>query len=243
MDKIQFENRMREIDKRYSEYFAQALLAAVYDHNFVYSTTAESPDIHLTHNNSSHGVEVTRLICSYYKTLKRYSKAWAKQGLSIEQIVQNMPEELKDAVGLNHEGKVVPLKSLGETIANRKMKVKLAEILDTKLDRLQHYKMFDKNSLFVFATELNKTITPPKILSAFLNKSKLHHYTIRFDNIMVFTYDKLVVFDLNKYDKSYAEIKINQEMVDFCDKYARRKIKKPNIVLKDLLFEEREPEK
>ena len=237
MDKIQFENRMREIDKKYSEYFAQAIIASVYDRRFIHSQTIESPDIQLS---TIHGVEVTRLICSYYKTLKHYAKAWSKQGLSIEQIVQKLPNELKNAIGLNHDCKIVPLKSLGENISMRKMKKKLAEILDTKLDRLQQYKLFDQNSLFIYATELNKNFTSSKMLSTFLNQSKIHDYSLRFDNIMVFTYDKLVIFDLNNFDRAYKEIIIDQNIIDFCDKYSRRKIKNPNVTLTSLLPEEKE---
>ena len=128
MDKIQFENRMREIDKKYSECFAQALLALSFDRNFVESITDECPDVQLSCAGNSHGVEVTRFICSYYKTLKRYAKAWANQGLSIEQIVKELPEELKNSVGLSHNCKIVPLKSLGENSSITKTKKKFAEI-------------------------------------------------------------------------------------------------------------------
>lgn len=244
MEKVVFENRMREIDKRYSEYFAQALLALSYDRNFVSSKTDECLDIQLQQPGDNQGVEVTRFICSYYKTLKRYAKAWANKGLSIEQIVKNLPEELKNSVGLNHDCKIVPLKSLGENNSITKTKKKFAEILDVKLDRLKKYKKFDKNSLFIFATELNKDFSSKQMLSAFINQSHLKGADIRFDNIMVFTFDKLVIFDLNRFDNIYNEIVVEQDTIDFCDKFARHKIKKPNIELKTFLSQAFEqPEK
>ena len=235
MKKNDFETRMREIDKRYSEYFAQALLALSYDRNFVNSKTDECPDIQLQQAGDNQGVEVTRFICSYYKTLKRYAKAWANKGLSIEQIAKSLPDELKNSIGLSQDYKVIPLKSLGGNTSITKTKAKFAEILDTKLDRFQKYRKFDKNSLFIFATELNKDFSSRQMLSAFINQSHLKTAEQKFDNIMVFTFDKLVIFDLNRFDNVYDEIVVEQDTIDFCDKYARRKIHNPNITLKNYL--------
>ena len=233
--KVEFENRMREKNTKYSEYFAQALLAIAYDQNFIDSVADERPDIHLENKNISHGVEVTRSVCSYFKTLKRYESACANKGLTIEEFLMGLPLEYRNKLGINRDGKLEPLVSLGKENSITKTKKLFADILDAKLDRLQQYKKFDKNSLFIIATELNDNFTIHQMLSAFLHQSKLKDYTLRFDNIMVFTYDKLVVFDLHKHDKSFEEIKISTDTIDLCNKYAYRKINNANVDLKSLL--------
>ena len=221
MDKLQFENLMREKDTTYSEYFAQALLALVYDDFFALSKRSESPDIQLDLGEYSHGVEVTRLICSYFVTLKKYTKAWAKQRLSMEQIIERMPYELKNSVGVNSVGKVVPLKSLGEKIGVRKMTNQVLNIVQAKTEKLQHYEPFKKNSLFIFATELNPNITTKKLMSAFVWASKKSEYKKQYNNIFVFTYKNLHCFNIEQNHYGVKSIPVDDTTISTCDKYAR----------------------
>lgn len=222
MDKLQFENLMREKDTQYSEYFAQALLAFCYDNLFAYSKRHECPDIQLNLPHISHGVEVTRLICSYFVTLKKYTKAWAKQRLSLEQIVEKLPYELKNSVGLNGAGKVVPLKSLGEKIGIRKMKNQVLNVFKTKTEKLQHYEHFQTNSLFIFATELNPNITPKKLMSAFVGYAKDNEFEDQFQNIFVFTYKNLLQFSIKQDHYGIKTFPVDERTIEKCDRYAKK---------------------
>ena len=221
MDKILFENRMREKDKSYSEMFAKALLALEYDPNFVYAQNDECPDIQLNKKGKSHGVEVTRLICSYFVTLKKYVKAWSHKKLTIEEIATQIPPELQNAIGVNASGKVVPMRSLGEKVGCEKMKKQIAKLFESKLEKLQHYEQFDQNSLFMFATELNPSLNAKKILSSLMNKSHIANYNIHYDNIFVFTYNSLILYEKQEGHYYTREIPISEETIAICDKYAR----------------------
>ena len=52
--KVEFENRMREKNTKYSEYFAQALLAIAYDQNFIDSVADERPPGYCFHPRVQH---------------------------------------------------------------------------------------------------------------------------------------------------------------------------------------------
>ena len=221
MDKLQFENLMREKDTQYSEYFAQALLSFCYENLFVYAKRQERPDIQLQLPHISHGVEVTRLICSYFVTLKKYTKAWAKQRLSLEQIIDKMPYELKGSVGINGTGKVVPLKSLGEKIGVRKMANQVSKIVENKLDKLQSYAELDENDLFIFATELNPNITTKKLMSIFVTITQQSEYERKFNKIFVFTYKNLLCFNVEPGHYGIKTMPVSAEIISKCDKFAK----------------------
>ena len=221
MDKILFENRMREKDKSYSEYFAKAMLANLYNSGFVLAKNEECPDIQLATKHGSHGVEVTRLVCSYFVTLKKYVKAWSHKKLTIEEIAKQIPEELQNAIGINANGRVVPMRSLGEKIGVAKMKKQLAKLYEIKLKKLQNYEKFDQNSLFMFATELNPHLNARKILSALMNKVDHKKYKVTYDNIFIFTYNSLYIYEKRNGHYNIIDTPVSDEIISICDKYAR----------------------
>lgn len=243
MEKVDLENILREKDKKYSEYFAKAMLALCEDKLFVKATNGESPDIHLVSKNFSCGVEVTRFVASYYKELKKYTKAWAKNNMTLEQIVKSLPENLQDVVGINEYGLIVPMQSLGEHISNEKMKQQLADIYQSKTERLQQYKLYDSNRLFIFATELNPKLKYGSIFTSFLNKANVSDYIVHYDRVYIFTYNALYTFNLKDHYSSSNQIKpISGSQIAICNKYAKQMAKKGHSTVLDDYFRAQEQE-
>ena len=223
MDKQLFESRMREKDKRYSENFAKALLAIKVNPDFAKAENSECPDLKLKTTDSSVGVEVTRLICSYFVALRHYSKIWSSKKMSLEQIVMSLPPELRDSLGINNSGHVVPLKSLGDKIGINKMKKQIGNIYKGKLTKLQKYEKFDQNNLFIFATELNPNMSESQIYAGLKTMIDTRKYETTYDKVYVFTYNKLLIYGMKK---PYREIiSVDDDDINTCNKYANQMVK------------------
>lgn len=237
MDKQLFETRMREKDKRYSENFAKALLALKVNEQFKDAQNAECPDLQL----DNCGVEVTRLICSYFVALRHYSKIWSSKKMSLEQIIMSLPPELKDSLGINSSGHVVPLKSLGDKIGINKMKKQIGHIYKGKLEKLQKYEKFDQNNLFIFATELNPNMTESQIYAGLKTMIDTRKYQTTYDKVYVFTYNKLLIYGMKQ---PYRDIiSVDSQTIDLCNRYANQMVKKGTSQVLNEYFTSQELEK
>ncbi|MBQ8425380.1 MAG: hypothetical protein IJX17_05110 [Clostridia bacterium] len=215
MDKVEFEYKIN--NKIYNEHFAKYLLSKVFDISLEKSKNADRPDILFIHKNESYGIEVTTVIDPFYNALKRYRQVWAKSNMTLEEITHSLPTILKGKLALNIEGNIVlrsPYnKHLTENIIN-----KLIEMVQDKYEKLQDYEKFEKNDLFVFATNLSENINVDKIKLVLDGIDKTNFKTT-FDNIIIFNYNELQIYPKNQ-NEEVRVIKISNETIESCDKLA-----------------------
>jgi len=223
MDKVDFEYKIN--NKHYNEYFAKYLLECIYGDAFKNAKIADRPDIWVESENGGIGVEVTTLLDTYYNTLKQYKKAWANQGLTFEQIAKVIPTILKNKIGINHHGNLILLGNGNRHSLSKSLKG-LETAIKIKLNKLQDYKKFESNNLFIFATNLSPDCTVEKInkhlTKIFQDKSskieKSKHSRL-FENIMIFNYNTLQIYPFENRDNPEI-IPVNDEMRLYCDTLA-----------------------
>lgn len=229
MEKVDFDYKIN--DKVYNETFARHLLATVYDSNLKYSKSCDKPDIWNT--KFSHGIEVTTLTDTYYNTLNRYKQVWARRGMTLEQIVKHQPAILQGKLGINKYGNLILLNT---TEAKHTVSINQKSIVTTitmKLRKLQNYKIFNKNDLFIFAPNLHSSCTPA-IIHKCLNKidrttgAKLERFNNIYDTIIIYTFTNLYIFPF-KNGGNLSVIKVLPETCDYCDRLATIESEKQNF--------------
>lgn len=216
MDKVEFEFKIN--NKYYNEYYARYLLEYFFTDIFKNAKVVDRPDIWVEAEgeHKSIGVEVTTLLDTYYNTLKRYKRAWAEKGLSLEQITKVIPALLKNKVGINSHGNLILL-GKNKSSPSRSL-TGLETTIKIKLEKLQGYRSFDLNNLFVFVGNLNPECTVEKIFEK-IKQIKTAEYPKIFNYIMIFNYDELQVYPFS--EKGLPEIyKVSEETRFFCDKLA-----------------------
>ena len=224
MDKVDFEFKINQ--KEYNECFAKHILARVYSSAFATAKLCDKPDI--WSDKYSHGVEVTTLTDTYYNTLNRYKRIWSRRKMSLEQIVKNQPSLLQGKLGINKHGNII----LINTNEGRRTVVKsqkgIASTVVLKLKKLQKYKIFEINDLFIYAPNLHVACNNNKINHA-ITGVQISQFTHLYNNIFVFTYDKLHVFPMK--DTGAARIiDISQEDREYADKFATLAQEKANRI-------------
>ena len=215
MDKVEFEYKIN--NKIYNEHFAKYLLSTVFDLSLEKSQNADRPDILFADKNGSYGIEVTTVIDPFYNALKRYKQVWAKSNMTLEEITHSLPTILKGKLALNIDGSIV-LRSpynrhLTENVIN-----KLIEMVQDKYEKLQDYEKFEKNDLFVFATNISENIKTDKIKLVLDGIDKTNFKTT-FDNIIIFNYNELQIYPKNQ-SEEVRVINISNETIESCDKLA-----------------------
>ena len=220
MDKVDFEFKIN--DKAYNESFAKYLLARVYNAGLVDSSNKDKPDI--WNASQSYGVEITTLTDTYYNTLNRYKRVWARRGMSLEQIVKNQPSLLQGKLGINKHGNLILLKTTEGKRTVAKSQKGIATTVAMKLRKLQSYKIFDINDLFIFTPNLHVACTPSKINQSLANiekltNVKLDNFKHKYNNIIVYTYNELLIFPF----KSVGVMRVIPVTIadrDYCDTLA-----------------------
>ena len=241
MDKVDFEYSLN--DKIYNETFAKVLLEKLFGYRFNPDVLCDRPDIWST--DGQYGIEVTTLNDTYYNTLKRYKRMWAKQGLTLEQIVKSQPSVLAGKLGINKHGNIILINTKGGKKSTSKNQQSIASTLALKLKKLQNYKIFPKNDLFIYATNFNASTTPSKIYSAisFMQKitgKNINSFNHKFNNVLVFTYNELIICPLTDVGVLQV-INIDNDIRTFCDnitckivsKYYENKRKETTIKIKN----------
>lgn len=215
MDKVEFEYKIN--NKVYNEHFAKYLLSTVFDLSLEKSINADRPDILFFDKNGSYGIEVTTVIDAFYNALKRYRQVWAKNNLTLEEITQSLPNILKGKLTLSIDGNIVLRSPYNRHLTDNVIN-KLIEMVEGKYEKLQEYKTFEKNDLFVFATSLSENISTERI-KAVLDSIDKSNFKITFDNIMIFNYNELQVYSQLP-EHQVKVLKISNEVIDKCDKLA-----------------------
>lgn len=215
MDKVDFEYKIN--NKYYNEYYARYLLESLYSDAFKNAIVYDRPDIWVESENGGIGVEVTTLLDTYYNTLKKYKKAWSKQELSIEQISKSIPALLKNKIGINKHGNLILLgnqnrHSLSKSLSGLEATIRI------KLNKVQDYKNFESNNLFIFATNLSPNCSPEKIFEMLKNFDKSKFKKL-FDTIMIFNYDEVQVYPFSMIGKPIF-FPITNETKFYCDQLA-----------------------
>ena len=228
MDKVDFEFKIN--DKAYNEPFAKYLLSYVYDKNLTASYHNDKPDI--WNNYPSHGVEVTTLTDTYYNTLSRYKRVWARKQMTLEQIVKNQPTLLQGKVGINKHGNLILLKTTEGRRTVAKSQKGLATTVAMKLRKLQSYKIFDRNDLFIFAPNLHVACTPQKIQQALsslekFTSIKIDNFKHLYDNIIIYNYTDLLIIPF-KQMSAMQIIEVASEIRNICDQQASADAAKTN---------------
>ena len=215
MDKVDFEFKIN--NKNYNEYYARYLLEGLYGDAFKDARIADRPDIWVEGENGGIGVEVTTLLDTYYNTLKKYKKVWAKKGLTLEQITRSIPSLLKNKIGINSYGNLVLIGNEKRHSISKSLKG-LETTIRTKLNKMQHYRQFESLNLFIFATNLSPDCSIENI-HEMLKKIDKSKYPNTFDSIMIFNYDTIQIFPFKIIGK--PEIyQVNDETRLYCDKLA-----------------------
>ena len=220
MDKVDFEFKIN--DKAYNEPFAQYLLACLYDETLASSENKDKPDI--WNLDQSHGIEITTLTDTYYNTLNRYKRVWARRQMTLEQIVKNQPTLLQGKLGVNKHGNLILLKTTEGRRTVAKSQKGIATTVAMKLRKLQSYKIFNRNDLFIFAPNLHVACTPQKIQQALSNlpkytNIKVDNFKNLYDNIIVYNYTELLVVPF-KQSSAIRIIEVPQEIRELCDQQA-----------------------
>lgn len=224
MNKTDFERKINS--KEYNEPFAQQLLALTIDNDLKNSTNNDRPDIWYGDN---YGIEVTTLTDTYYKTLNRYKPIWSSKNMTLEQIIHNQPLLLQGKIGINKHGNLIILKTTDGKRTVAKGQKGIASTVAMKLQKLQHYKIFDRNDLFIFAPNLHVACTPAKIQQSIANIEQLTNIEVekfqyKYDNIFVYTYDKLISIPFNL-PGAMRVIEVNDEIRNICNRVAMPKLK------------------
>lgn len=220
MDKVDFEFKIN--DKAYNEPFAQCLLACLYDETLASSENKDKPDI--WNLGQSHGIEITTLTDTYYNTLNRYKRVWARRQMTLEQIVKNQPTLLQGKLGVNKHGNLILLKTTEGRRTVAKSQKGIATTVAMKLRKLQSYKIFNRNDLFIFAPNLHVACTPQKIQQALSNlpkytNIKVDNFKNLYDNIIVYNYTELLIVPF-KQSSAMRIIEVPQEIRELCDQQA-----------------------
>lgn len=228
MDKVDFEFKIN--DKAYNEPFAKHLLTQLYDKGLVHSSNKDKPDI--WNNSESYGIEITTLTDTYRNTLNRYKRVWARRNMNLEQIVKNQPTLLQGKLGINKYGNLILLKATGGKRTVAKSQKSIATTVEMKLRKLQAYKIFNRNDLFIFAPNLHAGCTPQKIQQAItsietLTNIKLSALTHLYNNIIIFTYNEMIIVPFK--DMGVLRIiDVPADIRDNCDKIASEEANKVN---------------
>ncbi len=224
MDKVDFEYKINK--KFYNEYYARYLLEYFYSDIFKNAKVLDRPDVWAideTGKTKGVGVEVTTLLDSYYNTLKKYKKMWAEQKLSLEMIAKSIPTVLRNKIGINSHGNLILVgKNKGHFLS--KSLIGLETTIKMKLDKLQSYKEFDLNNLFIFATNLNPDCTVEKIFEKIKQIDKSTYIRL-YDYIMIFNYDTLQIYPFAETGQPKV-YKVNDETKFFCNKLAEMEEKR-----------------
>ncbi len=200
-------------DKDYNEHFAMFLLTELYDQKFDSADVADKPDIQLFSKtkNGKVGVEVTSLKDNYVGKFYLFRNQSIKQQWTIEDIARNIPPLLKGKVSLNRQGKLMfYAKHRNPEYVDTELDC-LQDTISTKLRKLQDYKKFNDNFLFIYATAL-AGVSVDKISQKIKQaKGKFDH---SYDKIMLYTYDTLQVYNYkNKPLEIYA---ITEQLHEYC---------------------------
>lgn len=223
MDKVDFEFKIN--NKNYNEHFAMYLLKSIYGDSFKNAKVADRPDIWIENDQGVGciGFEITTLLDTYYNTLKKYKKAWSKMGLTIEQIAKQVPSLLKNKIGINSHGNLVLIGNEKRHTLSKSLKG-LESTIISKLNKLQYYRPFQSQNLFIFATNLSPVCSTNKIQDV-LKKIDQSKYKETFENIFIFNYEELQIFNFASLS-SPESIPISEDVRLFCDKLAEQEQKK-----------------
>lgn len=225
MDKVDFEYKIN--NKDYNEPFAKELLTITINNNLKHSKNKDKPDIWSP--DDKYGIEITTLTDTYYNTLNRYKRIWAKKGLTLEQIAKGQPTILRDKLGINKYGNLILLnKSDGKRTLAKSQKG-IATTVAMKLQKLQNYKIFDRNDLFIFAPNLHISCTPAKIQQSLTNIEKLSNIKLDklkyfYDNVFVYSYNDLIYIPFKQAGVMQV-IPITEEERNLCDEVASKMAK------------------
>ena len=228
MDKVDFEFKIN--DKAYNEPFAKQLLTELYDKGLVHSSNKDKPDI--WNNSQSYGIEITTLTDTYRNTLNRYKRVWAKRNMNLEQIVKNQPTLLQGKLGINKYGNLILLNATGGKRSISKSQKSIATTVEMKLRKLQTYKIFNRNDLFIFAPNLHVGCTPQKVQQAIssietLTRIDLSSFNHKYNNIIVYTYNEMIIVPFK--DVGVLRIiNVPASIRDSCDKVATLEAEKVN---------------
>ena len=229
MDKVDFEFKIN--DKSYNEPFARHLLAYLYDPILANAENKDKPDI--WNISSNYGVEITTLTDTYYNTLNRYKRVWARREMTLEQIVKNQPTLLQGKLGVNKHGNLILLKTTEGRRTVAKSQKGLATTVAMKLRKLQSYRIFNRNDLFIFAPNLHVACTPQKIGQALANLEKLTNIKIDnfknlYDNILIYNYTEIMIFPFK--EKGVMRIiEVPSEIREKCNALATKEADKINL--------------
>lgn len=220
MDKVDFEFKIN--DKAYNEPFAKCLLACLYDETLASSENKDKPDI--WNLDKSHGIEITTLTDTYYNTLNRYKRVWARRQMTLEQVVKNQPTLLQGKLGVNKYGNLILLKTTEGRRTVAKSQKGIATTVAMKLRKLQSYKIFNRNDLFIFAPNLHVACTPQKIQQALSNlpkytNIKVDNFKNLYDNVIVYNYTELLIVPFKQSSVMHI-IEVPQEIRELCDQQA-----------------------
>lgn len=223
MDKIDFEYKINSKD--YNEPFAKELLTIAINKNLKKSKNKDKPDIWSPDNK--YGIEITTLADTYRNTLNRYKRIWAKKELTLEQIAKGQPSLLRGKLGINKYGNLILLNSSEAKRTVEKSQKDIATTVAMKLQKLQNYKIFERNDLFIFAPNLHGACSPAKIQQSLSNIEKLSNIRLgnldySYNNIFVYTYTELIYIPFT--DTGVMQvIPISEEIRNDCDKMASKK--------------------
>lgn len=228
MDKVDFEFKIN--DKAYNESFARHLLGEIFDGFLKRSSNKDKPDI--WNNKDSYGIEITTLTDTYYNTLNRYKRVWARKELTLEQIVKNQPSLLQGKLGINKYGNLILLKTTQGKRTVAKSQKGIATTVAMKLRKLQNYKIFNRNDLFIFAPNLHVACTPQKIQQSLENIEKLASVKLDtlkylYDNIFIYTYNQIYIYPFKDIGAMQI-IDVPTDMRERCDKKATIEANKIN---------------
>lgn len=223
MDKVDFEYKINSKD--YNEPFAKELLTIVVNENLRKSQNRDKPDIWSQDNK--YGIEITTLTDTYRNTLNRYKRIWAKKGLTLEQITKGQPSLLRGKLGVNKYGNLILLNNSEAKRTVEKSQKGIATTVAMKLQKLQNYKIFERNDLFIFAPNLHVACSPAKIQQSLSNIEKLSNIKLSnfehfYNNIFVYTYNELIYLPFT--DTGVMQvIPISDDIRNACDKVASKK--------------------
>lgn len=212
MDKVDFEDNLR--NKEYAERYAKLLLGEVYHCKYNYAIQADKPDIQY-YGNKTEGIEVTSLSDINYNQLKRYKKTWAKNDMTLEEIVATLPTNLKGSLTVNKYGNIAFSKKSGKRHSIKKWKDEIIGSVTAKLNKLQEYKKFDENNLLIFAPTLTKDLNAEQIAEA-LNLIDQTKFSYVYDNILILTYNSLSVYPFKNKGK-FKTYYINEKTREYCN--------------------------